>query len=196
VLVGKERHDVGRPHDWGYPIRGIITDRYEYLHNFKSDRWPAGNPLTGYRNVDPSPTKAWILNHRKDPKYMKYWLHGMGKRPANELYNIKEDPGEMHNLLVCQQQNKTHYHHIAHRLHNKLFSLLEWQGDARMFGRAQQVFYSKPYANPRVRNFYQRYMDGELKGVVVRWMPSAYLGIKHPMKGVKGIINGRKVGCN
>src|SRR5699024_7453180 len=21
VLIGKERHDVGRPHDWGYPIR-------------------------------------------------------------------------------------------------------------------------------------------------------------------------------
>ena len=21
VLVGKERHDIGRPHDWGYPVR-------------------------------------------------------------------------------------------------------------------------------------------------------------------------------
>ncbi len=27
VLVGKERHDVGRPNDEGYPVRGIITDR-------------------------------------------------------------------------------------------------------------------------------------------------------------------------
>jgi arylsulfatase A-like enzyme len=24
MLIGKERHDVGRPHDWGYPMRGII----------------------------------------------------------------------------------------------------------------------------------------------------------------------------
>ena len=27
VLIGKERTDVGRPHDWGYPIRGIVTRR-------------------------------------------------------------------------------------------------------------------------------------------------------------------------
>ena len=24
VLIGKERHDVGRPNDAGYPIRGIV----------------------------------------------------------------------------------------------------------------------------------------------------------------------------
>src|SRR5699024_4085168 len=61
VLIGKERHDVGRPHDWGYPIRGIVTKDYLYLHNFKTNRWPAGNPETGYLNVDGSPTKTNIL---------------------------------------------------------------------------------------------------------------------------------------
>ena len=25
VLIGKERNDVGRPHDWGYPTRGIVA---------------------------------------------------------------------------------------------------------------------------------------------------------------------------
>ena len=44
VLIGKERHDVGRPHDWGYPIRGIIKDGYLYLRNFKPDRWPQEIP--------------------------------------------------------------------------------------------------------------------------------------------------------
>ncbi|NBC66466.1 MAG: sulfatase-like hydrolase/transferase, partial [Bacteroidetes bacterium] len=24
VILGKERHDVGRPYDWGYPVRGIV----------------------------------------------------------------------------------------------------------------------------------------------------------------------------
>jgi N-sulfoglucosamine sulfohydrolase len=38
VLIGKERHDVGRPHDWGYPIRGIVKQGWLYLHNFKTDR--------------------------------------------------------------------------------------------------------------------------------------------------------------
>ena len=27
VLIGMERHDIGRPGDVGYPIRGIITER-------------------------------------------------------------------------------------------------------------------------------------------------------------------------
>ncbi len=46
VLIGMERHDVGRPHDVGYPIRGIIANDQVYLHNFEIDRWPAGNPET------------------------------------------------------------------------------------------------------------------------------------------------------
>ena len=31
VLIGQERHDVGRPHDWGYPIRGIVKNDMLYL---------------------------------------------------------------------------------------------------------------------------------------------------------------------
>ena len=64
-LVGKERHDVGRPNDEGYPVRGILKDGYLYLRNFKPDRWPAGNPETGYLNCDGSPTKTYILNTRR-----------------------------------------------------------------------------------------------------------------------------------
>jgi arylsulfatase A-like enzyme len=197
VLVGKERHDVGRPHDWGYPIRAIITDKYEYLHNFKPDRWPAGNPETGYPNIDGSPTKTWVLNHRKDPRYMKYWLHGMGKRPSDELYNLKQDSIEMHNLLTCHEENKDRYQRIANRLQNKLFNLLKWQGDARMFGkkRAQKVFYSKPYAQSFDRHFYKRYMNGELHKKTLGWINPSDFESKHPMKGVKGIKDGKKVGC-
>lgn len=41
VLIGKERTDVGRPHNWGYPIRGIVTAEHLYLHNYEPTRWPA-----------------------------------------------------------------------------------------------------------------------------------------------------------
>lgn len=57
VMIGKERHDVGRPDDRGYPIRGMIRGNYLYLKNFETDRWPAGNPETGYMNVDGGPDK-------------------------------------------------------------------------------------------------------------------------------------------
>ena len=47
VLIGKERHDIGRPHDWGYPIRGIVKNGFLLIVNYEPDRWPAGNPETG-----------------------------------------------------------------------------------------------------------------------------------------------------
>lgn len=65
VVIDKERHNVGRPDDQSYPFRGIVTADYVYLHIFETDRWPAGNPETGYLNTDGSPTKTQILNDRR-----------------------------------------------------------------------------------------------------------------------------------
>ncbi|HYF00049.1 MAG TPA: sulfatase, partial [Planctomycetota bacterium] len=65
VLLGQERHDVGRPKDAGYPVRGIVRDGLMYLHNFEPSRWPACNPETGYLNCDGGPTKTVILEERR-----------------------------------------------------------------------------------------------------------------------------------
>jgi hypothetical protein len=48
VLIGRERNDIGRPNDAGYPVRGIVQDGLLYLHNFEPSRWPACNPETGF----------------------------------------------------------------------------------------------------------------------------------------------------
>ena len=80
VMIGKERHDVGRPDDQGYPIRGLIRGDYLYLKNFETERWPAGNPETGYMNVDASPTKTEILKARRNLKTAHYWQLSFGKR--------------------------------------------------------------------------------------------------------------------
>ena len=100
VLIGKERHDVGRPHDWGYPIRGIVKGKLLYVRNFQTDRWPAGNPETGYLNCDGSPTKTECLQARKNPETKKYWQMAFGKRPTEELYDLAEDPDELVNLAA------------------------------------------------------------------------------------------------
>ena len=57
MLIAKERHDLGRPNDWGYPVRAIRTPEFLYIRNFEPERWPVGNPETGYRNCDGGPTK-------------------------------------------------------------------------------------------------------------------------------------------
>lgn len=187
VLIGKERHDVGRPHDEGYPIRGIITKNYIYLHNFKPNRWPAGNPETGYLNVSGSPTKTWILNHRNDPKDRIYWKLSFGKRVASELYDIHDDPYCMVNLLTSHREDKA-YQSIADRLHNKLFADLRKQKDPRMFGKGY-VFDQYLYSNPINRNFYDRYMSGKISKDSVgkghkyaRWVNPSDFESKNPLK--------------
>lgn len=155
VLIGKERHDVGRPHDWGYPVRGIVTDQYLYVHNFEPDRWPAGNPETGYLNTDGSPTKTVILNTRQQPGGPPYWQWSFGKRPEEELYQISQDPECMENLALHPE-----YQSIKAELKTQLFDRLRAQGDPRMFGQGD-IFDAYEYAGESSRNFYERYMSGE-----------------------------------
>lgn len=155
VLLGKERHDVGRPHDVGYPIRAIVTNDYIYLHNFKSDRWPAGNPETGYLNVDGSLTKTLIIEDRRKKGDTKYWQWSLGKRTSDELYLLQADPYCVNNLAT-----NVGYKDVLDSLKRRLFSLLKKQGDPRIFGKGD-IFDKYPYANPNQRNFYNRYMKGE-----------------------------------
>jgi hypothetical protein len=45
VLTGMERHVPCRGEiKGGYPMRAIRNREFHYIRNFKSDRWPAGDP--------------------------------------------------------------------------------------------------------------------------------------------------------
>jgi N-sulfoglucosamine sulfohydrolase len=155
VLIGKERHDVGRPGDVGYPIRGLIRDGFLYLRNYEPARWPAGNPETGYLNTDGSPTKTLILDARRQDPADKFWRLNFGKRPAEELYDLRRDPDGVRNLATDAA-----YAGRRARMHEQMTAELKAQGDPRMFGRGD-IFDRYPIANEAVRNFYERFMRGE-----------------------------------
>ncbi|MFP6899368.1 MAG: sialate O-acetylesterase, partial [Opitutales bacterium] len=104
VLIGKERHDVGRPNNGGYPIRGIVKGDILYIRNFETDRWPGGNPETGYLNCDGSPTKTLLLEQRRAGK-PQHWQLNFGKRPADELYDLKTDPDCVDNLAGSKERS-------------------------------------------------------------------------------------------
>ena len=95
VCVGRENQDLGREGDKGYPVRAIRTEKFLYVHNFKPQRWPAGNPETGFTNIDSSPTKDFLVSLGEDHQFFKY---SMGKRPKEELYRIDIDSDCLHNL--------------------------------------------------------------------------------------------------
>jgi N-sulfoglucosamine sulfohydrolase len=155
VLLGKERHDVGRPHDQGYPIRGIVRGDLLYLHNFEPTRWPAGNPETGYLNCDGSPTKTAVLQSRTDPAANGWWELCFGLRPTEELYDLSMDPECVHNLAAQPEWESR-----RDELRELLFAELRAQDDRRMDGRGAE-FEAYPYADPKNRNFYERFLRGE-----------------------------------
>ncbi|MGB5172795.1 MAG: sulfatase, partial [Eudoraea sp.] len=129
VLVGKERHDTGRPNDVGYPIRGIYKDSMLYLKNYEANRWPSGNPETAYLNTDGSPTKTEILNLRRNGTNKYYWKLNFGKRASEELYNIKIDPFCINNLAT-----DISFRVLKELLQSEMEDKLLQQNDLRMIG--------------------------------------------------------------
>ena len=130
VLVGKERTDVGRPGDVGYPIRGIVTHSHLLLKNYEPSRWPAGNPESGYPDTDGSPTKSLILQRGRTDRSDRFWMLNFGMQPAESLFDLQNDPDCIHNLAGL-----TEHQALQTTLLRQLEAELQAQGDPRMFGK-------------------------------------------------------------
>lgn len=126
--MGRERHDMGREGDLGYPVRCVRTPTHLYVRNFASDRWPAGNPETGYTNCDSSPTKTRILE-LYDAGDSRCWQLAFGKRPAEERYDIVADPHCLANLAGQRQHQP-----LQDQLWAELQAELQRTGDPRICG--------------------------------------------------------------
>ncbi len=155
VLIGKERHDIGRPHDQGYPIRGIVKNDMLYLRNYEPSRWPAGNPETGYLNCDGSPTKTQILTMRREGVSQQYWQWSFGKRVEEELYDVRKDPECLTNL-----SDQPAFRAQQTALREQLLAELRQQQDPRVLGQGH-LFEAYPYASEAQRGFYERFLKGE-----------------------------------
>ncbi|MEM7812189.1 MAG: sulfatase [Planctomycetota bacterium] len=134
MLVGKERHDIGRPGMAGYPVRAIRTPEYLFVKNYEPARWPAGHPDTGYRNCDNGPTKSALLD-RDD----EFYRMSFGFRPGKMLFRIADDPHNVDNLA-----DEPAYSAVAGELESRMEAMLTAEGDPRMFGRGDE-FDAFPY---------------------------------------------------
>ena len=153
TLIGKERTDVGRPNDWGYPIRGIVTAEHLYLKNYEPTRWPAGNPETGYLDTDGGPTKTLILDMGRKDRSDKFWQLNFGLRPAEEFYDLTVDAGCARNLA-----DESVHTEIVKQLRKRMESELKSQNDPRMAGNGK-IFDEYPATNGA--GFYEKFMRGE-----------------------------------
>ncbi|MEA3212587.1 MAG: N-sulfoglucosamine sulfohydrolase [Chthoniobacter sp.] len=155
VLIGKERTDIGRPHDAGYPIRAIVKGGWLYLQNFEPARWPAGNPETGYLDCDGGATKSFILDAHRANHADPHWALCFGLRPGEELYDLSKDPDCLHNLALGPQTSSE-----QSALREQMLGELRQQGDPRMSGQGE-VFDRYEHSNKAHVGFYERFMAGE-----------------------------------
>ncbi len=133
VILGRERNDVlarpGTPHGLGYPVRGIREGNLLYLHNFAADRWPCGNPELGLKDTDASPTKKLIEDLGEKNSF---WQLCYGKRPEQELFDLKDDPDCVNNLADLPE-----YQSRKKELREKLYAELKLQDDPRILGKGE-----------------------------------------------------------
>lgn len=159
AYMGRERHDMGREGDLGYPVRCVRTPQYLYVRNFAPDRWPAGNPETGFTNCDGSPTKRRILDLAEEGSRY-YWHLAFGKRPLEELYDVVADPCCLTNLADAEA-----FDGIRSELWSDLKRLLEKTGDPRIFGNGD-IFESYEYVADAPHSW-AHYLTGD-------WQPQRY----------------------
>lgn len=154
LVVGQERHDLGRPDDVGYPSRGLFLEGFLYVHNFEPARWPMGDPITGYLNTDGGPTKTELLAQNRQGINHALWVLNFGRKPAEELYELARDPDCVRNLAADPA-----FADRREAMRARLFAELRRQRDPRMAGQGA-IFDRYPHASPN-RDFYNRWMKGE-----------------------------------
>jgi uncharacterized sulfatase len=152
VYTARERHSSARVDNLGYPCRALRTADYLYIRNFAPDRWPAGDPrgvdgdAAGYYDIDGSPTKAFLIGHRDSKEVGRFAQLALGKRPAEELYDVKKDPGNLVNLA-----DRPEFAAVQKRLRAELEQYLKETRDPRALGNGD-VFESYPRYSP-IRKF-------------------------------------------
>lgn len=159
VIVGRERHvSTAREGNIGYPMRAIRNKNFLYIKNFKPDRWPAGDPFNlntpneptydelhnstfaTMIDLDASLTKAFMFTHRADKNIKPLYDLTLGKRPTEELYDIANDPDQLHNLAT-----NPNYASTLQQLREQVDSTMKRTNDPRL----NDAFDFAPYVDPK-----------------------------------------------
>ncbi len=151
VVTGRERHvAAARAGNVPYPQRTLRTHDYLYIRNFRPERWPMGDPtgitttqaptpaalehdtFAAFADMDASPTRAWLVEHRNKPAWQWHYNYAFGKRPAEELYDLKKDPDQVANVAADPA-----YVAVKKDMANRLMRILTDAGDPRVTGDGQ-----------------------------------------------------------
>lgn len=146
VFTGRERHVAGAREDFlPYPQRAIRTADYALVVNFHPERYPLGdhyrldgddppsteevteNTFATLPDEDAGPTKAWLVDHRNEQQWKPYFDHAYGRRPREELFDLRQDPHQMKNVAGDPE-----YATVLAELRERLMTELEQSNDPRL----------------------------------------------------------------
>jgi arylsulfatase A-like enzyme len=161
VVTGRERHvAAARDGNLPYPHRAIRTIDLLYVRNFAPDRWPMGIPnftnladrpaadaiehqtYVAFADMDASPTKAWLVSQFGKPEWQWHYEYAFGKRPGEELYDLRHDPEQTRNLA-----SDPDYAERKQELSTQLMKILRDTGDPRVTGDGL-AFERPPFTDP------------------------------------------------
>jgi N-sulfoglucosamine sulfohydrolase len=160
VITGRERHvAAARAGNLPYPQRALRTANFLYIRNFKPDRMPLGDgdnvtattapsdreletsTFVAFADMDASPTKAWLVAHRNDPQWRPYFDRAFGKRPGEELFDLRQDPDQVHNVA-----DQAAYSAKKAKLADRLMLILKESGDPRV-AEGECIFEKPPFTD-------------------------------------------------
>jgi len=146
VITGRERHvSIAREGNLPYPQRALRKDGFLYIHNFMPDRMPMGDYKTltndftpsqndlenetyvAFPDMDASPAKAWLIQHRNDSQYQWHFNYAFGQRPEEELYDLSKDPAQTINVAA-----EPGYAEVKNQMAAELLAKLTAVGDPRV----------------------------------------------------------------
>jgi arylsulfatase A-like enzyme len=161
VVTGRERHvAAARDGNLPYPHRAIRTADFLYVRNFAPDRWPMGSPkfaggadlpsaeamehqtYAAFADMDASPTKAWLVGQFGVPQWQWHYNFAFGKRPAEQFFDLKNDPDQTNNLAADPA-----YAERKKALADQLMKVLRDTGDPRVTGDGQ-TYERPPFTDP------------------------------------------------
>ena len=160
VFAGRERHSSSRYLNWGYPQRMIRSEEFLLTWSMKPERWPAGAPQRifagtenelwpmygidengvhnsawAFTDIDASPTKSYIIENWQDENIKPFFDLAHAKRPEFEMFNVKEDPFCLNNLI-----GNTDFTEIEKEMKAVLLEELKKSEDPRIVGPDKAIF--------------------------------------------------------
>lgn len=127
-----------------HPSRAIRTKDFLYIRNFAPSAWPTGvaakkqahynfsktpwptSPGAFSFNVDPGPSKQWMVEHPGSGGNTGHYERTFGQRPGEELYDLLKDPDQLKNVSDEPARRV-----VRDRLSHQLTTELRKSGDPR-----------------------------------------------------------------